>query len=87
MTISYYCINDPETVARGITLDPQQRNFSIRIWEDRFDTKDSVVKYLEAANKYVGSDSFANVLPRDSGRYLGNPTSTYTDITEDKGQR
>lgn len=45
------------------------------------------MKYLEAANKYVGSDSFANVLPRDSGRYLGNPTSTYTDITEDKGQK
>ena len=93
MTIDYYTINDPETVAHGITLRSAIAGFFYKNEADAYDTKGKLVKCFEVAGKteVAGNterlDPFENILPRStrgsSGKQSGSDFSEILDpITE-----
>lgn len=93
MTIDYYAINDPETVAHGITLRSAIAGFFYKNVADAYDTKGKLVKCFEVAGKteVAGNterlDPFENVLPittrGSSGKQSGSDFSENLDpITE-----
>ena len=93
ITIDYYAINDPETVAHGITLRSAIAGFFYKNVADAYDTKGKLVKCFEVAGKteVAGNterlDPFENVLPittrGSSGKQSGSDFSENLDpITE-----
>lgn len=93
MTIDYYAINDPETVAHGITLRNAIAGFFYKNVAEAYDTKGKLVECFEVAGKTVVTDNterqdpFENILPRDtrvsSGKQSGSDFSENLDpITE-----
>ena len=64
MTIHYYIIRDPETVAHGITLRSAITGFFYKNIEDAYKTKDKYVDSLEVAKKTEGVDLFQDLFPR-----------------------
>lgn len=72
MTIDYYVINDPETVANGITLKSAIAGFFYKDIEDAFATKDKIANCFGVTKETKKQDPFENVLPRDASQPSGN---------------
>lgn len=72
MTIDYYVIDDPETVANGITLKSAIAGFFYKDVEDALATKDRIAKCFGVTKEPTKQDPFENVLPRDESQSSGN---------------
>jgi hypothetical protein len=85
MTIDYYVINDPETVAYGITLRSAIAGIFYKNVTEAFDTKVKLEKYFMVASRLAGKaeglDPFGNVLPRATS---GSPGKLFDSQFSDK---
>ncbi|MDN6749727.1 MAG: DUF3698 domain-containing protein [Staphylococcus equorum] len=66
MTVEYYVINDPESIAHGITLRSAIAGFFYKNVADAQDTKGRFIQQFDVASKTKGLDPFKNVLPRQT---------------------
>ena len=64
MPVDYYIINDPETVAHGITLRSAMTGFFYETEDDAIETQNRLKKYLTIAHKSNKLDPLLNVRPK-----------------------
>ena len=64
MSVDYYIINDPETVANGITLRSAMAGFFYQTEDDAIETQNRSKKYLTIAHKANKLDPLLNVRPK-----------------------
>lgn len=82
MTIHYYIIDDPETIADGITLRSAIAGFFYKDELDAAQTKQKLTRYLEIAEKTDGPDPLKNVLHRASLLSTNNHNFKLLDIQD-----
>ncbi|CUM68572.1 uncharacterized protein PRCAT00006299001 [Priceomyces carsonii] len=75
MIIDYYAIDNPETVAQGITLRSAIAGFFYKNTADALDTKKRLLERLDLAKKTEGQDPFQSVLPRSTSGSSGKLSS------------
>ncbi|CUM55537.1 unnamed protein product [Debaryomyces tyrocola] len=64
MSVDYYIISDPETVAHGITLRSAMAGFFYQTEDDAIETQNRLSKYLSIAHTAKKSDPLLNVRPK-----------------------
>ncbi|CUM48469.1 uncharacterized protein AC631_01088 [Debaryomyces fabryi] len=72
MAIDYYIINDPETVANGITLRSAMTGFFYNSDSGARDIRERLRSSFKVGKQTKGSDPFGNILPRPIVKSLYN---------------
>ena len=82
MSVDYYIISDPETVAHGITLRSAMAAFFYQTEDDAIETQNKLRKYLSIAHTAKKSDPLLNVRPKSLGDSSNRSFDTVSEAAD-----